>query len=70
MLEGWELALLIPAVAAAAAGIGMTIAGFAGTHIQAANYGRAVLLLMGLAGGSFFPVELFPEPVQTLSRLT
>ena len=70
MLEGWELALLIPAVAAAAAGIGMTIAGFAGTHIQAANYGRAVLLLMGLAGGSFFPVELFPEPVQALSRLT
>jgi ABC-2 type transport system permease protein len=64
------LALLVPAVVAAATGIGVAIAGFAGTYAQAANYGRAVFLLMGLAGGIFFPVSLYPRPLQALSRLT
>ena len=40
------------------------------TYTQAANYGLALLVLMGLAGGIFFPVELFPQPFDLLSRLT
>jgi ABC-2 type transport system permease protein len=66
----WGLALLIPAVVAAATGIGVAVAGFAETYAQAANYGRALFLLMGLAGGIFFPVDLFPRPLQVLSRCT
>jgi len=64
------LSMLILSVVAAATGIGAAIAGFARTYAQAANYGRAVLLLMGLAGGIFFPVELFPRPFDVLSRIT
>ncbi len=64
------LVVLILAVAAAATGVGAAIAGLAGTYAQAANYGRAILVLMGLAGGIFFPVELFPPPLDLLSRVT
>jgi ABC-2 type transport system permease protein len=64
------LTMLILAVVAAATGVGVAIAGLAGTYTQAANYGRAFLVLMGLAGGIFFPVELFPPPLDLLSRLT
>ena len=46
------------------------MAGFARTYAQAASYGAAILLLMALAGGIFFPVELFPRPMQALSRIT
>jgi ABC-2 type transport system permease protein len=64
------LATLILAVLVSGTGLGVMIAGFATTYTQAANYGRAILLLMGLVGGFFFPVELFPEPLQALSRIT
>jgi ABC-2 type transport system permease protein len=64
------LAILVLAVAAAATGMGVAIAGFARTYNRAANYGWAILLLMGLAGGIFFPVELFPRPFDLLSRVT
>ena len=64
------LSMLVLSVVAAATGIGVAIAGFARTYAQAANYGRALLLLMGLAGGIFFPVELFPRPFDVLSRIT
>jgi ABC-2 type transport system permease protein len=64
------LAVLIFAVVAAATGVGVAIAGLARTYAQAANYGRAALLLMGLAGGIFIPVELFPRPFDVLSRIT
>jgi len=64
------LAMLILAVVAAATGVGVTIAGFARTYVQAANYGRAVILLMGLLGGVFFPAALFSRPFDVLSRFT
>jgi ABC-2 type transport system permease protein len=64
------LTVLILAVTAAATGAGVAIAGLAGTYTQAANYGRALLVLMGLVGGIFFPVELFPEPFSLVSRIT
>jgi ABC-2 type transport system permease protein len=64
------LFLLILATPVAATGVGIVITGFARTYAQAANYGGAILLLMGLAGGVFFPVDLFPQPMQALSRIT
>jgi len=64
------LVLLILAVTTAATGVGVAIAGLAGTYTHAANYGRVFLVLMGLAGGIFFPVELFPPPIDLLSRIT
>jgi ABC-2 type transport system permease protein len=64
------LLVLIVAVVAVATGVGVTMAGLARTYTQAANYGRAILLVMGLVGGIFFPVELFPRPFDVLSRVT
>jgi ABC-2 type transport system permease protein len=64
------LLVLILAVVAAATGVGVIIAGLARTYTQAANYGRAILLLMGLFGGIFFPIELFPRSFDVLSYVT
>jgi ABC-2 type transport system permease protein len=64
------LLILILALVGAATGLGLTVAGLARTSAQAVNYGGASLLLMGLIGGIFFPVELFPTPFDVLSRLT
>jgi len=64
------LCLLIVTGVAAATGIGVLAAGLARTYAQAATYGSGVLLVMALAGGIFFPVELFPRPMQMVSRIT
>jgi ABC-2 type transport system permease protein len=64
------LSVLALSVVAAATGAGVIIAAFARTYVQAADYGRALLILMGLIGGIFFPVELFPRSVQVVTRLT
>jgi len=69
-LDPLGLLVLILAVVAAATGLGVIIAGFARTYTQAANYGRAILLLMGLVGGIFFPIELFPRSFDVLSCVT
>ncbi len=64
------LSLLILALVAAVTGVGVAVAGLCRTYTQAANYGAAALLVMALAGGIFFPVDLFPKPMQALSRVT
>jgi ABC-2 type transport system permease protein len=64
------LFLLILVVVAVATGFGVVVAGFARTYAQAASYGAGILLLMALAGGVFFPVGLFPQPMQAVSRIT
>jgi ABC-2 type transport system permease protein len=64
------LALITLATVAAATGLGVGVAGFARNYEQAATYGRAVVLLMGLVGGIFLPVALLPRPFHLLSRLT
>ena len=64
------LFLLILALAAAATGFGVAISGLARTYAQAGSYGRGILVLMGLTGGIFFPVELFPGALQAISRAT
>jgi len=62
--------LLIVTGVAAATGIGVLAAALARTYAQAATYGSGVLLVMALAGGIFFPVDLFPRPMQVVSRIT
>ena len=64
------LAVLILTTAAAAAGVGAAVAGLSGSYVQAANTGIAALILMGLLGGVFFPVDFFPAPLPLLSRAT
>ena len=64
------LLLLILSTVAASTGLGLVVAGLATTHAQAANYGRALLLLLGLLGGVFFPTTLFPLLFRGLSRVT
>jgi len=64
------LCVLILAAVAAATGTGMFFAGLGRTHAEAVNYGRASLMLMGLVGGIFFPLGLFPAPFQALARGT
>jgi ABC-2 type transport system permease protein len=64
------LLLLVLTVAAAATGFALVIAALARTYARASNYGRGLLILMGLAGGIFFPVDLFPPPFDLLSRAT
>ncbi len=65
-----SLTLIILAAVAAATGLGVTVASLARTYVQAATYGRAVVLLMGLIGGIFLPVALLPGPFDLISRLT
>ena len=69
-LDPLGLLMLILSVGVASTGIGTAIAGFAKTYAQAANYGRALLTLMGVVGGVFFPIDLFPDRVRILSRVT
>jgi len=64
------LSVLVLSIVAAATGVGLVIASVARTYAQAANYGRALLVVMGLSGGIFFPSQLFPQPFQALSHLT
>jgi len=69
-LDGLGLGLLALATVAAATGFGVAIAGLCQTYSQAASYGRALVILMGLVGGVFFPATLLPPPISLLSRLT
>ena len=69
-MDLFGLTVLILTAAAAATGVGVAIAGLAGTYTRAAIYGRAFLFLMGLMGGIFFPVELLLPPLNLLSRVT
>jgi len=64
------LASLVCAVVLAATGYGAAIAGAARSYAEAALLGGTLLIVLGLAGGIFFPVELMPGPLHLLSRGT
>jgi ABC-2 type transport system permease protein len=64
------LALLAAATVTAATGFGVAVAGLCRTYAQVAGYGRALVIVMGLVGGIFFPVALLPAPLRLVSRLT
>ena len=58
------------ATATAAAGFGAIVAGLAQSHEQVNLLGMVLTLGMALLGGSIWPVETLPGPVQFLSRFT
>jgi ABC-2 type transport system permease protein len=58
------------ATATAAAGFGAIVAGLAQSHEQVNVIGMVLTLGMGLLGGSIWPIETLPGPVQFLSRFT
>jgi ABC-2 type transport system permease protein len=57
-------------VVAAATGWGMLIAAFAKTPAQANIMGTAITLVFAIGSGSFFPRELLPQWLQTISFIS
>jgi ABC-2 type transport system permease protein len=57
-------------VVAAATGWGMLIAAFAKTPAQANIMGTAITLVFAIGSGSFFPRELLPQWLQTISLIS
>jgi ABC-2 type transport system permease protein len=64
------LSLLVLVLPFVTTGFGLVVAGLSSSYARATNHGRAVMMIMGLIGGIFFPVALFPESVQFLSYFT
>lgn len=64
------LALMIVVVAAASVGLGTLIAGVAKDRVQAAVLINAVMIVMGIAGGTFFASGSGAPPLGTISLLT
>ncbi len=64
------LAVLTLATVAAATGLGILIAAIAKTASQADTYSRAVLILMGIAGGTFFQISGMGSTFDLVTKLT
>lgn len=63
------LAAVLAASALAAAGIGMGMSAFIKTPGQANGIAIMSGMLMALLGGCWYPIELFPPAMQTISRI-
>ena len=57
-------------VVAAATGWGMLIAAFSKTPAQASILGTAITLIFAIGSGSFFPRELLPSWLQSISLIS
>jgi ABC-2 type transport system permease protein len=70
----WGNPLLVAAVVAVfalvAGGASMVIGTVAANPSQAGALGPALVLLLGLLGGAMVPLEVFPETMRTIARLT
>jgi ABC-2 type transport system permease protein len=64
------VAVIVVAFAFIAGGAAMLIGGTVSNPSQAGALGPALGMLLGLFGGAMVPTEVFPEAMQTLSRLT
>lgn len=62
--------LLVIAVSAAATGWGILLASIARTPFQVSSVGSAIMLLFGVLGGIFIPIESFSTPVRMFSRIS
>ncbi len=69
-LDPLGVGLLVCATVVAATGYGVVIAGLTRTFTEAVLLGAALLMLMGLIGGVFFPADLLPPAVQAAARGT
>ncbi len=66
----FNLAVVIIVSAAAAVAFGMVITAYSKSLAQANGIATLLILVMSALGGSWFPVTLFPEWMQTISKLT
>ncbi len=62
--------LLILGASCACSGWGMIIAAFAKTSAQVSGVGASMMLVFGILGGTFIPIENFPEFLQYIARIT
>ena len=62
--------LMVLASVLGATGWGVLLTAFLKTPGQASAIGSAVMLIFGILGGSFTNMQLLPEPVQFISRIT
>lgn len=65
-----NVVILILAVVAGAAGWGLVLAALARTPNQAGSLGSALMLIFGILGGSFIPVEGFGPALRSLRLFT
>ncbi len=63
-------AMIALALAAAATGMGMFLAAICRTSAQANAVGVLAVLVMSMLGGSWWPLEIMPDGMRTLARLT
>ena len=68
--DGWGVAALILAVAAAATGWGILLAAVARTPAQVVSMGSALMLLFGIFGGIFIPLTALPGWMQIVARMS
>ncbi len=61
-----SLAILVPAVAAAAAGLGLLITGLARTRRQQTTIGTIAVLILSAVGGSMIPSFMMPPSLQAV----
>lgn len=64
--QGIGLIILVPAIAAAAAALGMFITGLARTRRQQTTIGTITVLVLSALGGSMIPTFLMPGSLRTL----
>lgn len=62
------LAILLPAIAAGAAGLGMFITGIAQTRRQQTTIGTIAVLVLSAIGGSMIPTFLMPPSLQAVGE--
>jgi len=61
-----SLAILVPSVAAAAAGLGLLITGLARTRRQQTTIGTIAVLILSAVGGSMIPTFMMPPSLQAI----
>ncbi len=68
--DALALVLLVLAVVFAATSMGLLIAAFSRTAEQASTYSSIVILVLGMLGGTFIPIENLPDALSWLPKLT
>jgi ABC-2 type transport system permease protein len=65
-----SVVLIVAATVLAATGWGLLVAAFARQSWQVATFGSALMLLFGILGGSFIPVNAFGDWMRLASKIT
>ncbi len=68
--DALAITLLVLAVVFAATSMGLLIAAFSRTAEQATTYSSIAVLVLGMLGGTFIPIENLPDALSWLPKLT